>query len=136
MQLAFFAVNEGGQPQIWLHVGAPAIKVKIPTGVAAAAISAVEAHHVVILILNPDASEEAAFPGLFTRGNVEHQAAHFAEEFAADVVEFIVLFIETIGVNENHLQEAIGKVLHSEREKIPDAGKEFFAFAAGVGQRN
>src|ERR1700719_817385 len=118
MQLAFFAVNEGGQPQIWLHVGAPAIKVKIPTGVAATTVSAIEAHHVVVLILNPDAPEEATFAGLFTGGYVEHQTAHFAEEFAAHVIELIVLFIETIGVDENHLQEAVGKVLHSEREKI------------------
>src|ERR1700719_4888397 len=77
MEFAFFAVDEGGQPKIWLHVGAPAVKVKIPTGVAAAAVSAIEAHHVVILIFNPDASKEAAFAGLFTRGNVEHETAHF-----------------------------------------------------------
>src|ERR1700732_4311942 len=98
MQLALFAVHEGGQPKIWLHVGAPAIKVKIPTGVAAAAVSAVEAHHVVILIFHPDASEEEAFAGIFTRGYVEHQAALFSEKFAAHVIEFIVLFIEAIGV--------------------------------------
>src|ERR1700732_254774 len=132
MQLAFFAVNEGGQPKIRLHVGAPAIKVKIPTGMATAAVRAIEAHHVVILILNPDASEEAALAGFFTRGYVENQAAHFAQEFAADVIEFIVLFIEAVGVDENHLQEAVGKVLHSEREKVPDASEDFFAFAAGV----
>src|ERR1700693_3416162 len=118
MELAFFTVDEGGQPKIRLHVGAPAIKVEIPTGVAAAAVSAIETHHVVILILNPDASEEAAFAGLFAGSNVEHQAAHFTEEFAAHVIEFIVLFIETIGVAENHLQEAVWKVLHGEREKI------------------
>src|SRR6202163_3293294 len=112
MELAFFAVDEGGQPKIWLHVGAPAIKVKIPTGVAAAAVSAIEAHHVVVLILNPDASEEAPFAGLFTGGYVEHQAAHFSEKFAAHVIEFIVLLIEAIGVDEDHLQKAVGKVLH------------------------
>src|ERR1700719_3722207 len=136
MELAFFAVDEGGQPKIWLHVGAPAVKVKIPTGVAAAAVSAIEAHHVVILIFNPDASKEAAFAGLFTRGHVEHETAHFTEEFAAHVIEFIVLFIEAVGIYENHLQEAVGKVLHSKREKIADASKDFFTFAAGVGQRD
>src|SRR6202051_4002628 len=134
MELAFFTVDEGGQPKIRLHVGAPAIKVKIPTGVAAAAVSAIEAHHVVILILNPDASEEAPFAGLVSWAYVEHHAADFSEKFAAHVIEFIVLFIETVGVDENHLQKAVGKVLHGKREKIPDASEDFFAFAAGVGQ--
>src|ERR1700704_1818429 len=136
MQLAFFAENEGGQPKIWLHVATPAIKVKIPAGVSAAAVSAVETHYVVILILNPDTSEEAALASFFSRSNVEHQTAHFAEKFAAHIVEFIMLFVETIGVDENHLQEAVGKVLHGEREKITDAGEDFFAFAAGIGQRD
>src|ERR1700731_3138002 len=136
MQLAFFAVNEGGQPEIWLDVGAPAIKVKIPTAVAAAAVRAIEAHPVVILILHPDASEEAAFPGLFTRSYVEHQAAHFAEKFAAHIIKFVVLFIEAIGVDENHLQEAVRKVLHGEREKVPDTREDFLTFATGVGQRD
>src|SRR6202795_711966 len=136
MQLAFFAVNKRGQPKIWLHISAPAIKVKIPTGVADAAVRAIEAHHVVVLILNPDASEEAALAGFFTRGYVEHQAAHFAEEFAAHVIEFIVLLIEAVGVDEDHLQKAVGKVLHGEREKIPDASEDFLAFAAGLGQRD
>src|ERR1700733_7649090 len=136
MQFAFFAVDEGGEPKIGLHVGAPAVKVEIPAGVATAAVSAVETHHVVILILNPDASEEAAFAGLFTGSYVEHQAAHFTEEFAAHVIEFIVGLIETIGVDENHLQEAIGEVLHGEREKIPNASEDLFAFAAGVRQRD
>src|SRR6202030_1817709 len=136
IHLAFFAINEGGQPEIWLDVGAPAIKVKIPTGVAASTVSAIEAHHVVILILHPDASEEAAFAGLVTRSYVEHQAAHFAEKFAAHIIKFVVLFIEAVGVDENHLQEAIGKVLHSEREKVPDSREDFFTFATGVGQRD
>src|ERR1700692_3234111 len=134
MKLAFFAINERGQPKIGLHVGAPAIKVEIPTGVTAATVSAVETHHVVILILDPDACEEAALASLFAGSDVKDEAAHFAEEFAAHIIEFIVLFIETVGVDENHLQEAIGKVLHGKREKIPDASEDFFAFAAGVGQ--
>src|ERR1700693_2771907 len=128
MQLAFFAINEGRQPEIWLDVGAPAIKVKIPTGVTTAAVSAIEAHHVVILILNPDSSEEAALAGLLARGYVEHQAAHFSQEFAPHIIEFIVLFIEAAGVDKNHLQEAVGKVLHCEREKIADASEDLFAF--------
>src|ERR1700688_3128122 len=109
MEFAFFAVDEGGKPKIWLHVGAPAVKVKIPTGVPAAAVSAIEAHHVVILIFNPDASEEAAFAGLWTGGHVEHEAAHFSEKFTAHVIELVVLFIEAIGVDENHLEEAVRK---------------------------
>ena len=44
-----------------------------------------------VLILDPDAAQEATLAGMRRGCDVEYQAAHFAEEFAPDVVEFVVL---------------------------------------------
>ena len=136
VQLFFFAINKRGQPQAGLRVGAPAVKMKIPTGVSAAFIRAIEAHDVEILIFHPDTSQEAALPRLLLGRNVEHQAAHFAQKFAAHVVEFIVLLIEAVGIDKDHLQEAIRQILHRERKEISDAGEELLALGIHVGEGN
>ena len=99
---------------------------------AAAGVTAVEAHDVVILILDPDASLEAAFAGFFLGGDVEHQAAHFAQEFAAHVIELVVLLIEAVGVNKNHLQKAVGEELHGEREEAADRSKNLSTSGAAI----
>ena len=45
-----------------------------------------------------------------------------------------MLLIEAVGINKNHLQEAVGQVLHRKRKEIPDASEDFFAFPAGIGK--
>src|SRR5713226_9903764 len=109
---------------------------EVPTGVAAAAVRSVEAHNVKVLILHPNAAEEAALAGFRIRSDVEHQAAHFAQELAAYVVKLIMLLVEAVGVDENHLQKAVRQVLHRERKEISNAGENLFALGVGVRQRN
>src|SRR5579883_11538 len=134
VQILFLRVDEGRQPQAGLHVGAPAIEVEIPACVAVAGVGAVEANDVEVLIFHPDAAEEAAAVVLFERGHVENEAANFAQEFAANVVELIVRTVEAVGVEEDHLQEAVGEELHGEAEEISDGHEDLFALAGGFVQ--
>ena len=48
--------------------------------------------------------------GFRERSDVENQAADFAQKFAADIVELVVLAVEAVGVNVNHLEEAFGNI--------------------------
>src|SRR5260370_18454639 len=107
-----------------------------PAGVAASAVGAIEPDYVVILIFHPDTAQEAAFPALFLRRDVKHQAADFAKEFAAHVIELVVLFVESVRVDEDHLQEAVGHKLQRERKEIPNRSEDLLALALGVLQGN
>ena len=78
-------------------------------------VHAVETHDRVALIFRPDAALEAAFAGLRKRREIENEAADFAEEFAADVVDLVVLAVEAVGIDVNHLQEAFGNIRGRER---------------------
>jgi len=73
-------------------------------------VYAVEANDREILIFRPDAALEAAAAGLGKRRHVKHDAAHLTEEFAAHVVELVVLPVEPVGVDVDHLQEAFRHV--------------------------
>src|SRR5258705_13157393 len=103
VQIFLFTINEGRQPQAWLRIRAPAVEVEIPAGVSSSSVGAVETHNVEILIFHPNASEESAFARFRFRSDVENQATHFAQEFAAHVIELIVLPVEAIRVDEIHL---------------------------------
>src|SRR5262249_52909653 len=134
VQIFFFAIHERREPNSRLNVGAPAVEIKIPAGVSAAAVGTVEANDVETLILNPDAACEASFAVFSKRGDVKNEATHFPEEFAVNVVEFVVLLIKAVGIDENHLQESIGQILHCERKEIADGAENPFALAVGVGK--
>src|SRR5882672_6151958 len=99
-----------------------------------AAVGAIEAHDVVVLIFNPDAPQEAALAGLFLRSYVEHQATHFAEKLAPYVVELVVLFVEAVRVNEDHLQETVRQELHRERKEISNRSEDLLSLAFRVAQ--
>src|SRR5262249_35042944 len=109
---------------------------KIPTGVPVAAISAVKAHDVVILVFHPDASEEAAFSGLLEGGYVENQATNLAEKLPPHVVELVVLLVEPIRVEEDHLQKSARDKLRGERKEVSDGAKNLLSLGIGVRQRD
>ena len=134
MQIFFFAIDESREPHAGLQVGPPAVEVEIPAGMAAAAVSAVKADHVEVLVFDPDATEKAALAGFRKRSHIEHKTAHFTQEFAAHVVELVVLRVEAAGVDENHLQETVGQILHCEREEIADSAENLLALAACIGE--
>src|SRR5580658_4157363 len=120
MQILLFAVDERRQPQAGLYVGTPAIEVEKPARVSVTAVCSIEAHYVEILIFHPDAAQETSTIVLFRRRHVEHQTAHLTEEFAANVIEFVVLLVEAVRVNKDHLQEAVRQVLHGKAEEVAD----------------
>ena len=80
---------------------------EVVAGVPAAAVSAVKSDHVVALIFHPDASQKSALARLRQRGYVEHQAPYLAQKFALHVIELVVLLVESIRVDEDHLQKAV-----------------------------
>src|SRR6266850_6470498 len=100
------------------------------------AVCAVEPHNIEILVFYPDAAEKTALAALLLRRDVKHQTAHFAEEFAAHVVELVVLFVESVGVEKNHLQEAVRHELQSEGKEIADGTEDLLPLGIAVRQGN
>ena len=74
-------------------------------------VSAIEAHHVVILVFNPDAPQKPSGRGVLFRLNIDHEAAHFAQKLATHEVE-VVIFLLKIGIEDHHLREAKRQETH------------------------
>src|ERR1041384_5942565 len=106
VEAALFAVDKRREPEVLADIGPPAIEIEIVAGQRRSAIRAVETHDVKILILHPDASDEASLVPLLCRIDVKNQAADFAQEFAAHILDVVVLLVKAVHVQENHLQEA------------------------------
>src|SRR6267143_4025066 len=136
VHVLFFAVHEGRHPHTRLHIRAPAVKVEPPAGMSVAAVCAVEPHNIEILVFHPDAAKKTALAALLLWRDVKHQAAHFAEEFAAHIVKLVVLFVESVGVEKNHLQEAIRHKLQRKREEIADGTEDLLPLGIGVREGN
>ena len=74
-------------------------------------VGAVEAHDVVILVFDPDPAQEAALAGVLLGGDVQDNATHLAQEFAAHESEVVVLALKIL-VEDHHLGKAEGQELH------------------------
>src|SRR5262245_19340386 len=109
---------------------------EIPARVTAATVRAVKANNVEVLIFHPNTPKEAALLGLLLGTHIENQAAHFSQKLATHIVKFVMLLIESGGVEKDHLQEAVGQILHREGEEVSDSGEEFLALGIGIRQRN
>src|ERR1700682_268906 len=124
VRVALFDVEGGGEPQVGLDVGAPAIKViELAVVLFGAGEVSVEADYVAIAGLDPDASEEASESALpIERGDVEYGGGSGPEEVVADEAEHVVLAIEVIGVHEQHLDEAL--LMEGQLQTAAEAGEE------------
>src|SRR5208337_5208645 len=87
-----------------------------------------------VLIFNPDAAQESSAGVLPRPRHIEDQAAHLAKKFAAHVIKLVVLFVESIGINENHLQKAVRQELHRETEEVSDGAENLLALVLGFVQ--
>src|SRR5437667_10985412 len=87
---AFFAVNERREPEVFPDVGAPTVEIEVVAGQRRPAIRAVETHDVKILILHPDASDEASFILPAYRIDVKNQAAHLAQKLAPHILQPVI----------------------------------------------
>src|SRR5207237_4961843 len=82
------------------------------TRLAGALVSAIKAHDMEALVFHPDAPLETPAVVLFCGRHVKDEAAYFAQKLAPHVFEFVVLFIERVHIDVNHLQEAAWQKLH------------------------
>ena len=105
--IALFNIEGGREPEIRLNVGAPAIEViELLLIFLRAGEVAVEADYVAVAGLDPDTAEEASEGALAVdRSDVEDGGWGVAEKVVADEAEGVVLFIEAVGVHQQHLDE-------------------------------
>ena len=102
----------------------------------ATTVGAVKPHNVEVLIFHPDAPKEPALTSLIHGRDVKHQAAHFAQKFPAHVIEMVVLLVEAVRVDEDHLQEAVRQELHREGKEVADGAENLLSLAVVVRQGN
>jgi len=106
--IALFNIEGGGEPEVRLDIGAPAVEVVVLAVIFLAACEvSVETDDVAVAGLDPDAAEEAA-SGTFAvdRRYIEDGGGGVAEEVVADVAKDVVLPVKVVGVHEDHLDKA------------------------------
>src|SRR5438445_11113869 len=69
------------------------------------AVRAVETHNVEVLILHPDAPDKTSFARLRQWIDVKNQATHLAQKLAPHILNLVVLAVEAVRVQVDHLQE-------------------------------
>src|SRR5215467_3218712 len=84
----------------------------------------------VAIVFCPDAAGKAALPRVGKWIDIKDQAAHFAEKFAASICEFVVLAVEAVRIQVDHLQKAAGQKL---RRKEPGNAREESLFGGTAG---
>ncbi len=124
-----FTVDEGRKPEILSCIHAPAVKIEVMARQRRATVGAVKAHDVKILILDPDAPDEASFARLRQGIDVKNQATHLAQKFAAHIRNLVMLAVEPAHIQVNHLQETARDKFR--REKTGPVS-ENLVFHAGV----
>ena len=88
----------------------------------------------IILILHPDPANEASFVVLPYWIDVEDQTTNFAQELAPNVLKIVVLAIEAIHVQVDHLQEALREKFR--REEASQAAEYLVVLGStAAGQR-
>src|SRR5882757_9010351 len=108
LRVTLFNVERGGEPEIGLNVGAPAVEViELLLVFLSPGEVAIEADDVAVAGLNPDTAEEAA-EVLLARDwcYVEDGSGGVAKKVVANVAEVIVLPVEVVGVHQQHLDKA------------------------------
>src|SRR5713226_4236198 len=108
----------------------PAIEIEIVAGQGRAAVRAVETHDVEILILHPDAAYEATFARLWQWIDVKHQTTNLAQKLASDILNLVMLAVEPVHVQVDHLQEAARDKFRGEKTGPPT--ENLVLHAAGV----
>ena len=71
-------------------------------------------------ILDPDAAGKAAVFRFVVWNNIEHLGPHIAQELIAHESEIVVLPIEAVRIDEHHVHEACGQVLHTQPQSFVD----------------
>src|SRR5258707_13106286 len=111
MFVGLFGVDVSRQPESRTHVDAPAIEMEIEFRAGIDLVAAVEPDNVVVLILNPDASDKKWPLHVWARHHVKYQRADFAQELLAERLQFVVGIVKVMA-QENQFHEAARHVLH------------------------
>src|SRR5207247_10465501 len=98
---------------------APAIEIEGMAGHRRAAIRPVETHNVEILLLHPDAPDKSPFARLRQRIDVEYQATPLAQKLAPHILNLVLLTVEAVHIQKDHLQEAAWKKFRGEKATPP-----------------
>src|SRR5713226_6277682 len=116
---AFFAVDVGREPLVLSGIHAPAIEIEVVARQGRAAVSAVETHDVVILILHPDAADETSFAGLRQWIDVKDQTTNLTQKLAPEILDLVMLAVEPVHVQVDHLQERARDKFPGEKASPP-----------------
>src|SRR5436853_3786903 len=84
----------------------PTIEMEVEVGSRRSVIGAIEPHDMVILILRPDPSHEPALAGARIWGHIKYQTTNISEKFSPNVIKAIVLLVESVRIQVDHLQKA------------------------------
>src|ERR1700737_2037118 len=84
---------------------------------AGAHVRAIEAHDMEALVLHPNAPLKAPAVVLPSGCDVKHQAAYFTQKLPPYILEFVVLLIEAVRIDIDHLQETARQKLHGHRQE-------------------
>src|SRR6202171_3958667 len=68
-------------------------------------VSAVDPHHVEVLIFHPDAADESRAAHFRCWRYIKNIASHLAKEFPPGIAELVVGPVELSSIDKNHLQE-------------------------------
>src|SRR5713226_99208 len=127
---ALFAVDEGRKPLVLSRIHPPAIEIEVVADQRRPVVRAVETHDVEILILHPDAADEASFACLRQWIDVKYQTTHFAQKLASDILNLVMLAVEPVHIHVDHLQEAARDKFRVEKDGPPT--ENLVLHAAGV----
>src|SRR4029077_19049159 len=105
VQVPLLAIDKCRKPIILACVDSPAVKMEIVVRFRRTRKGTVESHNVIIVLLRPEAAHKSSFARLFLRGYVKNQAPYFTQEFASYVIEFVVLAVESVRIDIDHLYE-------------------------------
>ena len=94
--IGIFGVHECRQPQPWLHVHPPAIKVEVIVAAALRLVGSIDADDIVVVVLDPDAPDKVSPLNFLVRNNVEDQRAHVSQEFLPLILKIVILLVEAM----------------------------------------
>ena len=103
---------------------------KIHLGAFGFVVRAIEANDVIIAIFNPDSTKESPCLHLVLRRHIKNDAADFAKKLSTNEFKLVVVAIELIAVDQNHLSETTRQILHRNQQSYLVAetlGKAFLA---------
>ena len=110
LQVRFFCVDIRRKPGPGAHVHPPTLEMEKEIDFWCGKVSSVETNDVVVLIFDPDSTQEARCLFTFAGLNIDHQASNFTQKFTPNKVELVIALLE-IAVEHHHLGESHRQIM-------------------------